>query len=154
MLEISKSCHACADRDDIEIRDLVILFLHLVTTVAKLYGRGGERSVVAESVLLKHQLLIVGPEYWAPIEFSVINIVNSAGFHDPLDNSSPSARSISSPTFTNKSRLFRNSPPTGRISEASGSRKRRVRLTAFLQEGFNCRQLLAIEIADDRKHLL
>jgi len=96
MLEISKSCHACADRDDIEIRDLVILFLHLVTTVAKLYGRGGERSVVAESVLLKHQLLIVGPEYWAPIEFSVINIVNSAGFHDPLNNSTPSVRSINS----------------------------------------------------------
>src|SRR5882724_12719839 len=41
------------------MRDLVILFIHLFTTAARLAGRGGLRSVVAESVLLKHQLLIL-----------------------------------------------------------------------------------------------
>ncbi len=41
------------------MRDLVILLVHLITTVAKLLRRGGARSVVAESLLLKHQLLIV-----------------------------------------------------------------------------------------------
>ena len=36
-----------------------ILFLHLLATVAKLAGPGGARAVVAESVLVKHQLLIL-----------------------------------------------------------------------------------------------
>src|SRR5262244_1168353 len=34
-------------------------FLHLLTTIACLAGPGGARSVVAESVLLKQQLLIL-----------------------------------------------------------------------------------------------
>ena len=34
-------------------------FLHLLATVARLAGRGGARAVVAESVLVKHQLLIL-----------------------------------------------------------------------------------------------
>ncbi len=41
------------------IRDLAILFIHLVVTVARLFGPGGARSVVAESLLLKHQLVIL-----------------------------------------------------------------------------------------------
>ena len=41
------------------MRDLVILCIHLLTTAARLATRGGLRSVVAESVLLKHQLLIL-----------------------------------------------------------------------------------------------
>ena len=41
------------------MRDLAILFLHLLTTVARLAGPGGARSVVAESVLLRHQRLIL-----------------------------------------------------------------------------------------------
>jgi hypothetical protein len=41
------------------VRDLAILFLHLLTTVARLAGPGGARSVAAESVLVKHQLLIL-----------------------------------------------------------------------------------------------
>jgi len=41
------------------VRDLAILFLHLLATVARLAGPGGARSVVAESVLVKHQLLIL-----------------------------------------------------------------------------------------------
>jgi putative transposase len=41
------------------VRDLAVLVLHLLTTVARLAGPGGVRSVVAESVLVKHQLLIL-----------------------------------------------------------------------------------------------
>jgi hypothetical protein len=41
------------------MRDLAVLFLHLLTTIARLAGPGGARAVVAESVLVKHQLLIL-----------------------------------------------------------------------------------------------
>jgi hypothetical protein len=41
------------------VRDLAVLFLHLLATFARLAGPGGARSVVAESVVLKHQLLIL-----------------------------------------------------------------------------------------------
>ena len=41
------------------MRDLAILFLHLLATVARLAGPGGARSVVAESVLVKYQLLLL-----------------------------------------------------------------------------------------------
>jgi putative transposase len=41
------------------VRDLAVLFLHVLATVARLAGPGGARSVVAESVLVKHQLLIL-----------------------------------------------------------------------------------------------
>jgi len=41
------------------MRDLVILFIHLIATCARLLGPGGLRSVVAESVLVKQQLLIL-----------------------------------------------------------------------------------------------
>jgi len=41
------------------MRDLVMLFVHLIATVVKLLPPGGARSVVAVSLLLKHQLLIL-----------------------------------------------------------------------------------------------
>src|SRR3989475_8091746 len=41
------------------MRDLAVLFLHLIATVARLAGPGGARSIVAESVLVKQQLLIL-----------------------------------------------------------------------------------------------
>ena len=37
---------------------LLILAVHLLATIAKLMRPGGVRAVVAESVLIKHQLLI------------------------------------------------------------------------------------------------
>src|SRR5476649_1575816 len=37
---------------------LLILVIHLLATIAKLMRPGGVRAVVAESLLLKHQLLI------------------------------------------------------------------------------------------------
>ena len=47
--------------DDCAMRDLPVLLLHLLVTVARLAGPGGARAVVAESVLVKHQLLILNP---------------------------------------------------------------------------------------------
>ena len=41
------------------MRDLVVLFIHFIATLARLLRPGGARSIVAESVLLKHQLLIL-----------------------------------------------------------------------------------------------
>lgn len=41
------------------MRDLAILLVHLIATVAKLLLSGGARSIIAESLLLKHQLLIL-----------------------------------------------------------------------------------------------
>src|ERR1700730_10279609 len=41
------------------MRDLAVLLLHLVATLIRLVGPGGARAVVAESVLVKHQLLIL-----------------------------------------------------------------------------------------------
>jgi hypothetical protein len=41
------------------MRDLVVLFVHFIATLARLLGPGGARSIVAESLLLKHQLLIL-----------------------------------------------------------------------------------------------
>jgi len=41
------------------MRDLAVLVLHLLTTFARLAGPAGARAVVAESVLVKQQLLIL-----------------------------------------------------------------------------------------------
>jgi hypothetical protein len=41
------------------MRDLVVLFIHFIATLARLLRPGGDRSIVAESLLLKHQLLIL-----------------------------------------------------------------------------------------------
>jgi hypothetical protein len=41
------------------VSDLAVLLVHLLATVARLAGPGGVRSVVPESMLVKHQLLIL-----------------------------------------------------------------------------------------------
>ena len=41
------------------MRNLVILFVHLAVTLARVARPGGLRSVVAESILIKHQLVIL-----------------------------------------------------------------------------------------------
>ena len=42
-----------------EMRDFLVLLLHLIVTIVRLIKPGGYRSVVAESVLMRHQLLIL-----------------------------------------------------------------------------------------------
>src|SRR6266699_124865 len=44
---------------DSAMSNLVILFIHFIATLARLLGPGGVRSIVAEFLILKHQLLIV-----------------------------------------------------------------------------------------------
>ena len=41
------------------MRDLVTLLVHLIATLARLIGPGGIRSVVTESILVKHQLVVL-----------------------------------------------------------------------------------------------
>jgi len=41
------------------MRDVLILFVHAIVTIVRLAGQGGLRAFVAESVLVKHQLLIL-----------------------------------------------------------------------------------------------
>ena len=41
------------------MRHLVVLFIHLIAILTQLLQPGGVRSILAESLLLKHQLLIV-----------------------------------------------------------------------------------------------
>lgn len=41
------------------MRTLLVLFLDLVTCVAKLLGPGGTKALIAESLLVKHQFLII-----------------------------------------------------------------------------------------------
>ena len=41
------------------MRDFLVLLLHLIVTMVRLAKPGGFRSVVAESVLIRHQLLIL-----------------------------------------------------------------------------------------------
>ena len=41
------------------MRDLIILVVHVVTTARRVVRPGGVRAVIAESVLTKHQLLIL-----------------------------------------------------------------------------------------------
>src|ERR1039457_4119152 len=42
------------------MRDLMVLGIHLLVTLARLLGPGGVRAVAAESLILKHQLVIAG----------------------------------------------------------------------------------------------
>jgi putative transposase len=41
------------------VRDLAVLFIHLIATFGKLLGPGGARSIIAESLLLKQQLIVL-----------------------------------------------------------------------------------------------
>jgi len=41
------------------MKEIVILFNHLLTTVAKMLGTGDAKSIIAENLLLKQQLLVV-----------------------------------------------------------------------------------------------
>src|SRR5271169_1365405 len=49
----SPSCY------DSLMRNLAVLFLHFIAVLARLLGPGGVRSLVGESLLLKHQILIL-----------------------------------------------------------------------------------------------
>ena len=58
-VEIIKFGDPGSGREDVPMRDPIILLVHLIATLARLMGPGGLRSVVAESVLVKQQLLML-----------------------------------------------------------------------------------------------
>ena len=41
------------------MRDLLVFLVHFLTTLARLLGPGGTRAVIAETLLIKHQLVIL-----------------------------------------------------------------------------------------------
>jgi hypothetical protein len=41
------------------MKDLLILLIHLLTTIARLMGPGGARTIVADTLLMKQQLMII-----------------------------------------------------------------------------------------------
>ena len=41
------------------MKDLLVLLAHLLTTIAKLLGPGSARAIVADSLLMKQQLLVI-----------------------------------------------------------------------------------------------
>jgi len=41
------------------MKDLLILAAHVLRTVARLLGPGGAKAVVANSLLMRHQLLVI-----------------------------------------------------------------------------------------------
>ena len=41
------------------MKDFLVTLLHLAVTTAKLCGSGGVRAVIAENLLLKHQLIVL-----------------------------------------------------------------------------------------------
>jgi hypothetical protein len=41
------------------MKDLIVLLMHLLTTLAKIMGPGGTKAVVADSLLMKQQLLVI-----------------------------------------------------------------------------------------------
>jgi hypothetical protein len=55
------------------MKDLLVLLAHLLTTVAKLLGPGGARAVVADSLLMKQQLLVINRSRHRAPNFSTLD---------------------------------------------------------------------------------
>ena len=81
----------------------VVLFIHLIATMARLLGPGGVRFIVAESLILKHELLIVARSR-ATIEFMHV------GPHPRRLNGTLGTSNSSAP-FRNRSEAFDTAPP-------------------------------------------
>jgi hypothetical protein len=77
------------------MKDLLALPAHLLTTIAKLLGPGGARTVVADSPLMKQQLLIINRSRQRSPNPLRIPTVNS----NLSSNSKPHLRQISKALF-------------------------------------------------------
>lgn len=55
------------------MKDLLVLLVHLLTTLAKLLGPGGTRAVVADSLLMKQQLLVLSGSRRRGLHLSVLD---------------------------------------------------------------------------------
>ena len=91
------------------MRDPIILLVHLIATLARLMGPGGLRSVVAESVLVKQQLLILNrSRHRAPNLCASDRILAGvcALFMRPAENRPPRPRPAATPVATDSSTCF------------------------------------------------
>ena len=82
--------------------NLVVLFIHLIATMARWLGSGGVRFIVAESLIVKDELLIVAHSR-ATIEFM-------HGPHPRRLNGTLGTSNSSAP-FRNRSEAFDTAPP-------------------------------------------
>ena len=121
------------------MRDLAVLFLHLLATVARLAGPGGARAVVAESVLVKQQLLILNRSRKRSPNLRPSDRV-VAGLCAPCLPESPSGRSTDSgprserhPRRRSQTWLRSSSVRVGGGDEVNGLRRSRpsLRLRRF-----------------------
>jgi hypothetical protein len=55
------------------MKDRVLLLIHLLTTLAKLLGPGGVKAIVADSLLMKQQLLVISRSRKRAPNLSVID---------------------------------------------------------------------------------
>jgi hypothetical protein len=55
------------------MKDLVLLLIHLLTTLAKLLGPGGAKAIVADSLLMKQQFLVISRSRKRAPNLSVID---------------------------------------------------------------------------------
>ena len=55
------------------MEDLLVLLAHLLTTLAKLLGPGGTRAVVADTLLMKQQLLVLNRSRRRAPNFSTLD---------------------------------------------------------------------------------
>src|SRR5437870_12442329 len=81
------------------MRELVILVVHALATLARLWGPGGIRSVVAESVLIKQQLLILNRSRQRSPNLRVSDRPHRRFMCSPRSHSSPDPFSHRSETF-------------------------------------------------------
>jgi hypothetical protein len=62
------------------MKDLLVLLEYLLTTIAKLLGPGGARAIVADSLLMKQQLLVINRSRRAlPIFRHLIDSCSASG---------------------------------------------------------------------------
>jgi hypothetical protein len=55
------------------MKDLLLILAHLLTTLAKLLGPGGAKAIVADSLLLKQQLIVLNRSHRRAPNLTIID---------------------------------------------------------------------------------
>ena len=55
------------------MKDLIVLLIHLMVTLAKLMGPGGAKAVVADSLLMKQQRLVINRSRQRALNISALD---------------------------------------------------------------------------------
>ena len=113
--------------------EFAILFLHLIVTLAQLAKPGGLRSVVAESVLVRHQLLgrkRAQPARHGSDDRGVVRGLHPAGARSPLRYCSETFHSAAFPQRAEQTKvphLVFAQTPVSAWSEGTGQGPHRCR---------------------------